>query len=51
MSESFEVVGRGTSALTATAPDASAASAAVEEGGGGTIPEDTPQEGWCEDEK
>ena len=41
MSESFEVVGGGTSALAVVAPDASTVSAPVEEGGGGTAPEDT----------
>ena len=41
MSESFEVVGGGTSASTVAALDASAVSAPVEEGGGGTTPEDT----------
>ena len=42
MSESSEVVGGGTLASVATAPDASAVSAPVEEGGGGTSLEDTP---------
>ena len=42
MSESSEVVGEGTSALAAAAPDASTVSAPVEEGGGGIAPEDTP---------
>ena len=51
MSESSEVVCGETSTSAIAAPDASAVSAPVEEGGGGTIPEDTPQEGWCEDEK
>ena len=39
MSESSEVVSGGTSA---TAPEVSAASTSVEEGGGGTLPEDAP---------
>ena len=42
MSESSEVVGGGTSTSVAATPDASAASAPVEEGWGGTAPEDTP---------
>ena len=42
MSESFEVVGGGTSASTVVAPDASAVSAPVEERGGGITPDDTP---------
>ena len=42
MFESSEVVGRGTSASVAAAPDVSAASALVEEGGGGTTPKDAP---------
>ena len=42
MSESSEVVGGGTSESTATAPDASAVSTPIEEGGGGTTPEDAP---------
>ena len=40
MSESSEVVGGGTSA--AAAPEVSAAMAPVEEGRGGTSPEDAP---------
>ena len=42
MFESSEVVGGGTLALTAAAPDASAVSAPVEEGGGGTTLDDAP---------
>ena len=42
MSESSEVVGGGTSASTAPPPNTSAISAPVKEGGGGTVPEDTP---------
>ena len=42
MSESSEVVGGGTSASAAVAPDALAVSVPVEEGGGGTSLEDTP---------
>ena len=42
MSESFEVVGGGTSASTTATIDVSAVSAPVEEGGGGTTPEDAP---------
>ena len=50
MSESSEVVGGGTSASAAaapdvsaaSAPDVSAASAPVEEGGGGTTLDDAP---------
>ena len=42
MSKSFEVVGGGTSASIAATLDALAASAPVEEGGGGTTPEDAP---------
>ena len=41
MSESSEVVGGGTSASAAVAPDASAISVLVEEGRGGISPEDT----------
>ena len=41
MSKSSKVVDGGTSAL-ATAPDVSAASAPLEEGGGGTALDDTP---------
>ena len=41
MSESSEVIGGGTSAL-AVAPDALAVSPPIEEGGGGTAPEDSP---------
>ena len=41
MSKSSEIVGGGTLASTAAAPDALAVSAPVEEGGGGTTPEDT----------
>ena len=41
MSESSEVVDEGTSASATAAPDASAVSAPVEEGGRGTTPEDT----------
>ena len=40
MSESFEVVGRGT--LAPTTPDTSVVSVPVEEGGGGTTPDDAP---------
>ena len=43
MFESSVVVGKGTSASAAAAPDVSAASAPVEEGGRGTAPEDAPQ--------
>ena len=39
MSESFEVVIGG---MSAAAPEVSAALTPVEEGGGGTSPEDTP---------
>ena len=42
MSESSEVVGGGTSASAAAAPDASGVSAPIEEGGWGTSLEDTP---------
>ena len=42
MSESSEIVGGGTSVLTAAVLDVSAVSALVEEGGGGTTPEDAP---------
>ena len=42
MFESSKVVGGGTSALAVAAPDASTASAPVEEGGGGTAPDDAP---------
>ena len=42
MSESSEVVDGGTLALAATVPDASVVSVPVEEGGGGTTPEDSP---------
>ena len=42
MSESSEVVGGGTSASAAAAPDASAVAAPVEERGRGTTPEDSP---------
>ena len=42
MSEPSELVGGGTSPSTEAAPDASAVSALVEEGGGGTTPEDAP---------
>ena len=43
MSESFEVVGGGTSvAATAATPEVS--TAPVEEGGGGTLLEDAPRE-------
>ncbi len=41
MSESFEVVGGGTSASAAPAPDVSVAP--IEEGGGKTTPENAPQ--------
>ena len=41
MSESFEVVGGGTS-VAAAAPEVSAAP--IEEGGGGTLREDAPRE-------
>ena len=41
MSESSEVVGEGTSVVTAAAPEVSAAP--VEEGGGGTLLEDAPR--------
>ena len=43
MSESSEVVDGGTSALAVVAPDILVASAPVEEGRGGTTPEDAPQ--------
>ena len=42
MSESSEVVGGGTSPSPTAAPDASAVSAHVEEGGGGTTLDDAP---------
>ena len=46
MSESSEAVGRGisasASAATAAAPDVSAASAPIEEGGGGIALDDAP---------
>ena len=42
MSGLSEVVGGGTSTLAAVALDASVVSAPVEEGGGGTTPEDAP---------
>ena len=42
MSESSEVVGGGTSASVVATLDASAASAPVEKGGGGTTPIDAP---------
>ena len=42
MSESSEVVGGGTAASVAAAPDASAASAPVEEGARGPTPDDAP---------
>ena len=42
MLESSEVVGGGTSASTAAAPDVSAISIPVEEGGGGITPKDAP---------
>ena len=42
MSESSEVVDGGTSALAAVALDVSAASAPVEEEGGGIAPDDAP---------
>ena len=42
MSESFEVVGGGTSVVATAAPEVSAAP--VEKGGGGTPLEDAPQE-------
>ena len=42
MSKSSEVVGRGTSASAAVPQDASAVLALVEEGGGGTTPNDAP---------
>ena len=50
MSESFEVVGGGTS-IAAAPPEVSAAP--IEEGGGGTLLEDAhiAPEGWCGDEK
>ena len=43
MSKSFEVVGGGTSASAATAPEVSTAAIPVEEGGGGTPLDDVPQ--------
>ena len=42
MSESSEVVSGGTSESAATPPDVSATSAPVEEGEGGTVPDDAP---------
>ena len=42
MSESSEVVSGGTSPSAVAAPDTSAISAPVEEGGGRTTPEDAP---------
>ena len=42
MFESSKVVGGGTLASSAAAPDASTVSAPVEEGGRGTTPDDTP---------
>ena len=42
MSKSSEVVGGGTSASVAVAPDVLVALASIEEGGGGTTPEDAP---------
>ena len=42
MSESSKDVGGGTLASATVAPDVSAASAPVEEGGGGTTLEDAP---------
>ena len=42
MSELSEVVDGGISASAVVAPDASIVSAPVEEGGGGTAPEDSP---------
>ena len=44
ISESSEAVGGGTSASTSTVatPDVSVASTPIEEGGGGTAPDDTP---------
>ena len=44
MSESSKVAGGGTSASVAASLDASTVSAPVEEGGGGTLLEDAPQE-------
>ena len=42
MSESFKAVGGGTSASAAVAPDVSAASAPIEEGGRGVALDDVP---------
>ena len=42
MSESYELIGGGTSASAAAAPDTLASLAPVEEEGGGITPEDAP---------
>ena len=42
MFKSSEVVGEGTSASAATAPDVTVASTPIKEGGRGTTPEDAP---------